>query len=155
MWVNFFFFFVVFFFFFNDTATTEIYTLSLHDALPICLHSAGTKGWNEQGKTCTGPTCRPRSMTMCHICCVFEQSQRMETFISCYRPDRSWSKFNTDLTLFQIRSKLNIFIYKTSTISFVWKLKSHIANYGISNEIIKDQGKQFFANEFPIKWSKI
>ena len=28
---------VVFFFFFNDTATTEIYTLSLHDALPIYL----------------------------------------------------------------------------------------------------------------------
>src|SRR2546429_2682296 len=27
---------VFFFFFFNDTATTEIYTLSLHDALPIC-----------------------------------------------------------------------------------------------------------------------
>src|SRR2546422_6049922 len=27
---------VYFFFFFNDTATTEIYTLSLHDALPIC-----------------------------------------------------------------------------------------------------------------------
>src|SRR2546427_5013931 len=25
------------FFFFNDTATTEIYTLSLHDALPICI----------------------------------------------------------------------------------------------------------------------
>src|SRR5476651_2894310 len=32
----------VFFFFFNDTATTEIYTLSLHDALPIssgCIRS--------------------------------------------------------------------------------------------------------------------
>src|SRR6266699_5667482 len=28
--------FFFFFFFFNDTATTEIYTLSLHDALPIC-----------------------------------------------------------------------------------------------------------------------
>src|SRR2546430_16000085 len=27
-----------FFFFFNDTATTEIYTLSLHDALPIYAH---------------------------------------------------------------------------------------------------------------------
>src|SRR5256885_10832271 len=26
------------FFFFNDTATTEIYTLSLHDALPIFIH---------------------------------------------------------------------------------------------------------------------
>ena len=32
---NFFFFLFSFFFFFNDTATTEIYTLSLHDALPI------------------------------------------------------------------------------------------------------------------------
>src|SRR2546422_11201847 len=29
--------FCFFFFFFNDTATTEIYTLSLHDALPICI----------------------------------------------------------------------------------------------------------------------
>src|SRR2546422_8513952 len=29
------------FFFFNDTATTEIYTLSLHDALPISQHSTG------------------------------------------------------------------------------------------------------------------
>src|SRR5256885_10859281 len=29
-----------FFFFFNDTATTEIYTLSLHDALPISLGAA-------------------------------------------------------------------------------------------------------------------
>src|ERR1022692_5310852 len=28
------------FFFFNDTATTEIYTLSLHDALPICRGTA-------------------------------------------------------------------------------------------------------------------
>src|SRR5215213_11971941 len=30
---------LVFFFFFNDTATTEIYTLSLHDALPISAPS--------------------------------------------------------------------------------------------------------------------
>src|SRR6266853_6944063 len=34
--------FFFFFFFFNDTATTEIYTLSLHDALPIGL-SIGPK----------------------------------------------------------------------------------------------------------------
>src|SRR3712207_8740489 len=32
---------VSFFFFFNDTATTEIYTLSLHDALPICRSTNG------------------------------------------------------------------------------------------------------------------
>src|SRR5256885_15351808 len=33
--------FFSFFFFFNDTATTEIYTLSLHDALPISLRMKG------------------------------------------------------------------------------------------------------------------
>src|SRR5438132_8962498 len=32
--------FIFFFFFFNDTATTEIYTLSLHDALPILPKTA-------------------------------------------------------------------------------------------------------------------
>src|SRR5256885_12171624 len=31
--------FFLFFFFFNDTATTEIYTLSLHDALPISYYA--------------------------------------------------------------------------------------------------------------------
>src|SRR5438874_13276094 len=39
-----------FFFFFNDTATTEIYTLSLHDALPIsscrrCSDHSSSAGW--------------------------------------------------------------------------------------------------------------
>src|SRR5436190_7548160 len=34
----------VFFFFFNDPATTEIYTLSLHDALPIFAARAGATG---------------------------------------------------------------------------------------------------------------
>src|SRR2546423_11427103 len=35
---------VYFFFFFNDTATTEIYTLSLHDALPIFYHDGQLDG---------------------------------------------------------------------------------------------------------------
>src|SRR6266446_7149573 len=34
------------FFFFNDTATTEIYTLSLHDALPICATPSGSTAYN-------------------------------------------------------------------------------------------------------------
>src|SRR5258707_12779610 len=34
-----------FFFFFNDTATTEIYTLSLHDALPISKRPLATIGF--------------------------------------------------------------------------------------------------------------
>src|SRR2546429_5816307 len=34
---------IFFFFFFNDTATTEIYTLSLHDALPISTQMGNRK----------------------------------------------------------------------------------------------------------------
>src|SRR2546430_15008264 len=37
---------LVFFFFFNDTATTEIYTLSLHDALPISPYLRQRARWN-------------------------------------------------------------------------------------------------------------
>ena len=37
-------FLIYIFFFFNDTATTEIYTLSLHDALPICGGGGGGDG---------------------------------------------------------------------------------------------------------------
>src|SRR5438034_2591314 len=33
------------FFFFNDTATTEIYTLSLHDALPISIIGSNAVAW--------------------------------------------------------------------------------------------------------------
>src|SRR5476649_2248617 len=48
-------FLAVFFFFFNDTATTDIYTLSLHDALPICAatdrapHRVNTKSVHSRG----------------------------------------------------------------------------------------------------------
>jgi len=39
-------------FFFNDTATTEIYTLSLHDALPIYFTNTITmkRVWKDEGK---------------------------------------------------------------------------------------------------------
>src|SRR6266540_6867921 len=51
-----FFFSTFFFFFFNDTATTEIYTLSLHDALPISCVSRRLAAW-ESGNG--GKTRRP------------------------------------------------------------------------------------------------
>src|SRR2546422_10898197 len=47
-------FFFLFFFFFNDTATTEIYTLSLHDALPIsrlASQTAAVMCWVGSGMT--------------------------------------------------------------------------------------------------------
>src|SRR5258705_986341 len=47
------------FFFFNDTATTEIYTLSLHDALPISTRRRATPSRPHQASTCA--TARGRS----------------------------------------------------------------------------------------------
>src|SRR5690554_7674611 len=63
-------FFLSYFFFFNDTATTEIYTLSLHDALPISrgarwAHPSPFPGWfpthhtGPQGRRGGGPPWRP------------------------------------------------------------------------------------------------
>src|SRR6266513_5753714 len=52
--------FVFFFFFFHYTATTEIYTLSLHDALPICEDAdiaaaarvCARTGYSNSGQSC-------------------------------------------------------------------------------------------------------
>src|SRR2546430_11852665 len=52
------------FFFFNDTATTEIYTLSLHDALPISWHGQR-------------PAQRPWFWRFC--CCLDRKSTRLNS----------------------------------------------------------------------------
>src|SRR6266511_5799312 len=51
--------FILFFFFFNDTATTEIYTLSLHDALPIRQRCGRSPGGTRGGRR----WCRDRKST--------------------------------------------------------------------------------------------
>src|SRR2546430_6078908 len=48
-----------FFFFFNDTATTEIYTLSLHDALPIYLYDQSFLGLTGSRYYVRGPKSPP------------------------------------------------------------------------------------------------
>src|SRR5688572_31104278 len=51
----------ILFFFFNDTATTEIYTLSLHDALPICprtRHLSRPRLRRPEHRRSVGPTWR-------------------------------------------------------------------------------------------------
>src|SRR5258706_16284513 len=47
------------FFFFNDTATTEIYTLSLHDALPISLEWVRAFRGDSQRHVSNSPCCFP------------------------------------------------------------------------------------------------
>src|SRR5271157_3178269 len=53
------FYFFFFFFFFNDTATTEIYTLSLHDAPPIPRAGSAPTGQPNDDTATTWPTERP------------------------------------------------------------------------------------------------
>src|SRR5215813_15524998 len=55
--------FYFFFFFFNDTATTEIYTLSLHDALPIYLETRPQVAAPRHG----GPLCRALSPSRARV----------------------------------------------------------------------------------------
>src|SRR2546430_10268663 len=50
-----------FFFFFNDTATTEIYTLSLHDALPISCCGPATICCRVSGSTAACSACSRRN----------------------------------------------------------------------------------------------
>src|SRR5215207_11715894 len=59
MFLRLFFFFV--FFFFNDTATTEIYTLSLHDALPIRYRSRRFAGAGWPPAATLIATCTPNT----------------------------------------------------------------------------------------------
>src|SRR5215204_7781263 len=67
-----FFFVFIFFFFFNDTATTEIYTLSLHDALPISRRSSIVRS----------DSASPRSSTCGRSVCRRENASRSEEHTS-------------------------------------------------------------------------
>src|SRR3712207_9110202 len=72
--------FTLIFFFFNDTATTEIYTLSLHDALPI----------SPAARSCptacrrTPSACRPTTFrrSACHACRPTTRCARSEEHTS-------------------------------------------------------------------------
>src|SRR6266852_9525859 len=52
--------YIIFFFFFNDTATTEIYTLSLHDALPISARPIPAAPMRFARSACSPPGVRRR-----------------------------------------------------------------------------------------------
>src|SRR3712207_1501387 len=69
------------FFFFNDTATTEIYTLSLHDALPI-LREAGT--WDEDEQTVTNTIC-----PYCGVGCELELHVQDNAIVKVMSPSDS------------------------------------------------------------------
>src|SRR5690242_21533366 len=86
--------FVSCFFFFNDTATTEIYTLSLHDALPIAPSTA-TVGTSSSGRSSAArapgvrrseePRLNSSHMSISYaVFCLKKKKINIKTDESCY-----------------------------------------------------------------------
>src|SRR3989442_15549086 len=79
----------IYFFFFNDTATTEIYTLSLHDALPISANADGFPFHSRRSTftrriSQTDRRCRFRRMA-----CLCPQQSRYRAFLCPIRGRRA------------------------------------------------------------------
>src|SRR5258706_4746160 len=75
----------LFFFFFNDTATTEIYTLSLHDALPISRRSGTcTSASGRRFRSATPPseTATPCRWARSSASGLFPRTERSEEHTS-------------------------------------------------------------------------
>src|SRR5256885_11925932 len=91
-------------FFFNDTATTEIYTLSLHDALPICWvasprvgsgwrrvfgdalseqHRGAALGYRDQGPCTRSEEHTSELQSPCNIVCRLLLEKKKEFAVPC------------------------------------------------------------------------
>src|SRR3712207_7119278 len=88
----------MFFFFFNDTATTEIYTLSLHDALPIS--TAGRAAAPTTTCTRSGPTCAA------HRSAIPARSARSGTTSRRDQRSSAWSRSEEHTSELQSRQYL-------------------------------------------------
>src|SRR2546430_15221746 len=87
------------FFFFNDTATTEIYTLSLHDALPIFMIDGG--GYP---RCHFHRACHPASVLV-HVCDVYDALRTHRPYreaweaarVLGYISERAGTEFDPDI----------------------------------------------------------
>src|SRR5215203_6438105 len=77
---------LIFYFFFNDTATTEIYTLSLHDALPITIPPTGTMYRGVGSKT-------PRATTRPRVPAAASERDRKSTRLNSSHANISYAVF--------------------------------------------------------------
>src|SRR3712207_1464300 len=82
------------FFFFNDTATTEIYTLSLHDALPILLGTSASRPTVERNVASLALT--REGETMLFDCGEGTQRQMMRYHVSFNVGDIFFTHFHAD-----------------------------------------------------------
>src|SRR2546430_12659511 len=98
-----------FFFFFNDTATTEIYTLSLHDALPISTNQ-GVVGSNPAGRANSFKGLIERSTTPYRLVGTFP--------ITLVRGDRKSTRLNSSHS----QISYAVFCLKKKKITMNWIL---------------------------------
>src|SRR3712207_8978524 len=100
------------FFFFNDTATTEIYTLSLHDALPICGYYYAPDPSSQQicsiggnvAENSGGAHCLKYGFTVHHVLGLDRKSTRLNSShanisyaVFCLQKNKAWLKGITGL----------------------------------------------------------
>src|SRR5690349_25052475 len=82
------------FFFFNDTATTEIYTLPLHDALPILEPVQHVNGARSRGRGANTQLARElRVSARRHSCCFFVPQDRKSTRLNSSHVEISYAVF--------------------------------------------------------------
>src|SRR5688572_31769021 len=103
---------IFFFFFFNDTATTEIYTLSLHDALPIShLRTAGTLQDRRHTRTALRrPARRDRKSTRLNS----SHSQISYAVFCLKKKKKKKQSTNTAKPPYKARHKIHVHDWQTS-----------------------------------------
>ena len=95
----------------------------------------------------------------CETCASYSTRQQKETLVSHDVPDRPWAKISTDLFDLDHKSYMvtvdyfsgffeidRLYDLKVSTV--IRKLKTHMARYGIPDEVVSDSGSQFTSREF-------
>src|SRR2546430_12843341 len=110
--------FLLYFFFFNDTATTEIYTLSLHDALPISTTSRSVisrSSWNVFTKGCPIRADTFQSMARKSSPCWY--SRTSANSMPWPRKTERYSPVNSVLTRVLVRSSIPLTCRSTSAVT--------------------------------------
>src|SRR5208283_4597733 len=146
-----FFFFLVsifsFFFFFNDTATTEIYTLSLHDALPIC--TARNVAHHCKGRTDDADGSGGKSIqSICQIHRITGSSNNKNNY-------RNVEEAKIDFHIFNERNGRARFEFRQSGIDIIRRKINNSADEqshkNLSNKLIFfNQPSRFFLHYFEI-----
>src|SRR3712207_7752954 len=96
------------FFFFNDTATTEIYTLSLHDALPISVENRPLLGILHQRHEAFGlavPTADGVAEAAQHVLQALAQQDRKSTRLNSSHANISYAVFCLKKKRFRLSSE--------------------------------------------------